>query len=107
MPHSNSDIIRHLKLLISRSSTIILAFSTLSGQMKRRSARTAVTQAAGSKRKAGTKSTLTKTSSAAGSFTPEQMSLYKSMQAEFSAQKKAATAAQDEGTLLFYFDKTF
>jgi hypothetical protein len=102
MPHSNSDIIRHLKLLIFRFSTI--AFSTLSGQMPRQSART---QAAGTKRKAGTKSTLTKTSSAAGSYTPEQVALFKSMQAEFNVQKKAAAAAQDEGTLLFYFDKAF
>jgi len=107
MPHSNSDIIRHLKLLIFRFSTIILAFSTLFGQMTRQSARTAATQAAGTKRKAGTKSTVTKTSSAAGSYTAEQMSLFKSMQAKFNAQKKAAAAAQDEGTLLFNFDKVF
>jgi hypothetical protein len=83
--------------------------------MARRSSRTATTQAAGTKRKAGTKSTVTKTSSAqkplssstAETYTPEQMSLFKSMQAEFNAQKKAATATQDEGTLLFNFDKVF
>ena len=83
--------------------------------MARRSSRTAATQAAGTKRKAGTKSTVTKTASAALSsstagtsgYTPEQMSLFKSMQADFSAQKKAAAAAQDEGMLLFNFDKVF
>jgi len=75
--------------------------------MTRRSSRTAATQAAGTKRKAGTKSTVTKTASSTAGYTPEQMSLFKSMQADFSVQKKAAAAAQEEGTLLFNFDKVF
>jgi len=79
----------------------------------RRSSRTAATQsaapqAARKKRKAG-QSTATKASSGqknpstAGTsnlFTPEQLALFNSMQAQLNAQKKAAAAAQDEGTLV-------
>jgi len=60
------------------------------------------------KRKAG-QSTTTKASSGqknpstAGTsnlFTPEQLALFNSMQAQLNAQKKTAAAAQDEGTLV-------
>ena len=79
----------------------------------RRSSRTAAPQsaapqAAGTKRKSR-QSTATKASfgqknpSTAGTsnlFTPEQLALFNSMQAQMDAQKKAAAAAEDEGTLV-------
>jgi len=89
--------------------------------MTRRSSRTAATQpatpqATGTKRKAGAKSTGTKTSSApngpstAGTsqlFTAEQLAIFNSMQAQIKAQKKAATATQDEGMLVLIFTRYF
>ena len=74
----------------------------------RRSSRTAAPQSAGTKRKSG-QLTATKASSGqknlstAGTsniFTPEQLALFNSMQAQMDAQKKAAATAQDEGTLV-------
>ena len=84
--------------------------------MTHQSSRTAATQAARPKRKAGTKSTMTKTSSAQKSlstagtsngYTTEQLSLFNSMQAKFKAQKKATATAQDEDTLVLFLTRYF
>jgi hypothetical protein len=76
----------------------------------RRSSRTAATQsatpqAAGTKRKSGQSKASSgqqnpSTAGTSNPFTPEQLALFNSMQAQMDAQKKAAAAAQDEGTLV-------
>jgi len=57
-----------------------------------------------------TASSAPKGSSTAGTshgFTPEQLAIYNSMQAQLQAQKKAATAAQDEGMLILFSQGVF